>query len=106
MFEISFSAGRVTDLNRVRDERSGMGAATDSARITGRWLHGSGRSFALLPFGDLVPGSGFPYLRSPVRASGRDAASVRRKHRGEDPLLVALKGEQFFSSRCVPDLCG
>src|SRR5688572_28726124 len=68
---------------------------TDSARIAWRWLRGGGRSFLRVPFCYLVRGSCFPYPRCPVRAAGRDTTSVRRKRRGEDPALVALKGEQF-----------
>ena len=76
--------------------------ARHSARIAWRELHGSGRSFPLSPFCNLVAGGSFPYPRSPIHTSSRYVTPVRRKHCGEDPPLVALEGEQFFSGDRVP----
>jgi hypothetical protein len=69
----------------------GSGDETDSARIAWRWLHDSSRSFLLVPFRNLVPGSGFPHFDVAITSAGDNPLSIGGEGGGENTHRYVLQ---------------
>src|SRR5947207_11271571 len=63
-----------------------------------------GRSFLLLPFRNLVPGSGFPDFDGAIFAAGDDPLSIGGEGCGKHRTVMSSEGKQFLAGRTIPEL--
>ena len=66
-------SGKVAGLSEIN---RGVVKKRTQRGLLGAWLDGSGRSFLLVPFRHLVPGSGFPDFDGAISAAGDDPLSI------------------------------
>src|SRR6185295_7747794 len=60
--------------------------------------------FLLVPFCNLVPGSGFPDFDGAITTAGDDPLSIGGEGCGKHPTFMSSEGKQFLTGRTIPEL--